>query len=115
MRSKQSPTRSADALRPASGRSAGDNAMLQFGLLFAVLGLLELWKTHYVLGLFALGGGLMMPSSTKLPLDFKVTRRSLFTPVDDCMATNRWEKTARLLAALAFAGGASVAVAKLLA
>lgn len=89
--------------------------MLQFGLLFAVLGLLELWKTHYVLGLFALGGGLMMLSSTKVPLDFKVTRRSLFTPVDDCMETNLWEKTARLLAVLAFAGGASVAVSKLLA
>lgn len=56
-----------------------------------------------------------MLSSTKVPLDFKVTRRSLFTPVDDCMETNLWEKTARLLAVLAFAGGASVAVAKLLA
>jgi len=89
--------------------------MLQFGLLFAVIGLLEIWKTHYVLGLFVLGGGLMMLSSTKVPLDFKVTRRNLFTPVDDCVETNSWEKTARLLSVLAFAGGASLGVAKLLA
>lgn len=89
--------------------------MLQFGFLITVLGLLELWKTHYVLGLFALGGGLMMLSSTKVPLGFKVTRRNMFTPVDDCAETSVWEKTARFLSVLAFAGGVSVGVAKLLA
>lgn len=88
--------------------------MVQFGVLTTVLGLLELWRMHYVLGLFALGGGLLMLSSRKVPLDFKVTRRNLATPVDDSIETNAWEKTARLLSVLAFAGGASIGVSRLL-
>jgi hypothetical protein len=88
--------------------------MMQFGFLASGLGLLELWRSHYVLGLFALGGGLMMISTRRVPLDTRVTWRSLFVPVDDSMETTIWEKTARLLATIAFAGGAALSVAKLL-
>jgi len=88
--------------------------MVQFGFLIAVLGLLDLWREHYVLGLFALSGGLMMISTRKVPLNTKVTWRGLFTPVDDSMETTIWDKTARLLSTLAFAGGAAIGLAGLL-
>lgn len=89
--------------------------MIQFGFLSSVLGVLEIFRDHYVLGLFMLGGGLMMISTRNVPLSTKVTWRGLFTPVDDSMETNLWEKTARLLATLAFAGGAAIAAARILA
>jgi hypothetical protein len=88
--------------------------MIQFGFLTAVLGLMEIARHHYSLGLFVLGGGLMMLSSRNVPLNTKVTWRSLFTPVDDSMNTNLWEKTARLLATLAIAGGAAVGLSEFL-
>src|SRR5690606_8189939 len=94
----------AAGFRPQCRRSA----MLQFGFLITVLGLLELWKTHYVLVLFALGRGLMLLSSTKVPFDFKVTRLNMFSSVDDCAETSVWERTARFLSVLVFAGGGSV-------
>lgn len=88
--------------------------MVQFGFLISMLGFFELWRAHYVLGLFALGGGLMMASSRKVPLNTKVTWRNLFTPVDDSTDTNLWEKAARLLSTLALAGGAAIGLSKLL-
>ena len=88
--------------------------MIQFGFLLAILAAFDIWREQYVVGLFALGGGLLMLSLRKVRLDTRVTLRGLVTPIEDAAETNAWEKLARLLATIAFAGGASVGFAKLL-